>query len=77
MLLSDKTMRERSKKSSFFFDADGATAPETLRHQDRIVRTIWRETLSCVHRRGYLAAFRRAVGSSSQVPVTDGALISL
>jgi hypothetical protein len=38
------TMRERSKRNVFVFGADGATAPETLRHTDRAVRTIWRET---------------------------------
>ena len=38
------TMRERSRRSFFALGADGATAPETLRHKDRDVRTIWRET---------------------------------
>jgi hypothetical protein len=36
------TLRERSE--THLFDADGATAPETLRQKDCDVRTIWRET---------------------------------
>jgi len=33
-----------TKVFSLLCGADGATAPETLRQKDRIVRTIWRET---------------------------------
>jgi len=44
------------KASSLPCGADGATAPETLRQKDCIVRTIWRETARFesrdVHRRG-------------------------
>jgi hypothetical protein len=32
-----------TKAVSLHCGADGATAPETLRQKDRIVRTIWRE----------------------------------
>ena len=49
-----KTLRERS--GSQRPDADGATAPETLRHQDRCVRTIWREAPSWRPPKGKFAA---------------------
>jgi hypothetical protein len=34
----------KTGQNVFVFGADGATAPETLRPKDRVVRTIWRET---------------------------------
>jgi hypothetical protein len=60
------------RESPFVMDgAEGATTPETLRHPNRIVRTIWRETLGCVHRRG---SFNRyAVQAKLSGTVTDGA----
>ena len=36
---------EAKTHNVFVFDADGATAPETLRHKDRVIRMIWREAL--------------------------------
>jgi hypothetical protein len=66
-MMSDTTTRERSRRNVFCLGADGATAPETLRQQDRVVRTIWRETPIASTEGDVFVSFG-SLGPSSQVP---------
>jgi D-amino-acid dehydrogenase len=70
--LSDTAARKRLTEF-FTVSADGATAPETLRHQDCAAGTIWREAPNGVHRRGHPRQLR---GLSSQVPRQMGPIES-
>jgi hypothetical protein len=62
----------------FRLGADGATAPETLRHKNRVVRTIWRETPTLVEcpPKGMSVVSLKLGRIKLSGTVTDGALTS-